>query len=172
MRVLGRAAAVAVSRGVNPTEPHRLSLAAATCCESLAFPNRSGALPATPSGRPVQLYLAQGGAGWLRSRRSLIPASRYAAADRGVRLYSSLPMRPNPDGKRLPSTGLRWAQSRKQSVSPEPRSITLGQTSNKCLVTLQPLLEFKVFRRLILHCNIVVQASKSLDQGPLSLARM
>ncbi|XP_031157651.1 TOX high mobility group box family member 2 isoform X6 [Sander lucioperca] len=31
--------------------------------------------------------------------------SRYAAADRGVRLYSSLPMRPNPDGKRLPSTG-------------------------------------------------------------------
>lgn len=74
MRVLGRAAAVAVSRGVNPTEPHRLSLAAATCCESLAFPNRSGALPATPSGRPVQLYLAQGGAGWLRSRRSLIPA--------------------------------------------------------------------------------------------------
>ncbi|GLD74627.1 TOX high mobility group box family member 2-like isoform X1 [Lates japonicus] len=32
-------------------------------------------------------------------------SSRYAAADRGVRLYSSLPMRPNPDGKRLPSTG-------------------------------------------------------------------
>ncbi|KAJ0023436.1 hypothetical protein NQD34_003335 [Periophthalmus magnuspinnatus] len=32
--------------------------------------------------------------------------NRYsAAADRGVRLYSSLPMRPNPDGKRLPSTG-------------------------------------------------------------------
>ncbi|XP_029287838.1 TOX high mobility group box family member 2 isoform X4 [Cottoperca gobio] len=31
--------------------------------------------------------------------------SRYGAADRGVRLYSSLPMRPNPDGKRLPSTG-------------------------------------------------------------------
>ncbi|XP_055364901.1 TOX high mobility group box family member 2 isoform X3 [Betta splendens] len=31
--------------------------------------------------------------------------SRYAGADRGVRLYSSLPMRPNPDGKRLPSTG-------------------------------------------------------------------
>ncbi|TMS19020.1 hypothetical protein E3U43_003341, partial [Larimichthys crocea] len=31
--------------------------------------------------------------------------SRYSAADRGVRLYSSLPMRPNPDGKRLPSTG-------------------------------------------------------------------
>ncbi|XP_067101631.1 TOX high mobility group box family member 2-like [Osmerus mordax] len=31
--------------------------------------------------------------------------SRYSAADRGVRLYSSLPMRPNPDGKRLPSAG-------------------------------------------------------------------
>ncbi|CAL8355026.1 unnamed protein product, partial [Gadus morhua 'NCC'] len=31
--------------------------------------------------------------------------SRYGPADRGVRLYSSLPMRPNPDGKRLPSTG-------------------------------------------------------------------
>ncbi|KAK1900877.1 FACT complex subunit SPT16, partial [Dissostichus eleginoides] len=31
--------------------------------------------------------------------------NRYTAADRGVRLYSSLPMRPNPDGKRLPSTG-------------------------------------------------------------------
>ncbi|XP_072308700.1 TOX high mobility group box family member 2 isoform X1 [Eucyclogobius newberryi] len=32
--------------------------------------------------------------------------NRYsAAAERGVRLYSSLPMRPNPDGKRLPSTG-------------------------------------------------------------------
>ncbi|XP_011612347.1 TOX high mobility group box family member 2 isoform X4 [Takifugu rubripes] len=31
--------------------------------------------------------------------------SRYGAVDRGVRLYSSLPMRPNPDGKRLPSTG-------------------------------------------------------------------
>ncbi|XP_061689347.1 TOX high mobility group box family member 2 isoform X4 [Syngnathoides biaculeatus] len=31
--------------------------------------------------------------------------SRYASADRGVRLYSSLPMRPNPDGKRLPSSG-------------------------------------------------------------------
>ncbi|XP_061689345.1 TOX high mobility group box family member 2 isoform X2 [Syngnathoides biaculeatus] len=29
----------------------------------------------------------------------------YASADRGVRLYSSLPMRPNPDGKRLPSSG-------------------------------------------------------------------
>lgn len=33
--------------------------------------------------------------------------SRYGAPDRGVRLYSSLPMRPNPDGKRLPSTGVR-----------------------------------------------------------------
>ncbi|XP_038158905.1 TOX high mobility group box family member 2 isoform X5 [Cyprinodon tularosa] len=31
--------------------------------------------------------------------------NRYPAGDRGVRLYSSLPMRPNPDGKRLPSTG-------------------------------------------------------------------
>ncbi|XP_061147952.1 TOX high mobility group box family member 2 isoform X4 [Syngnathus typhle] len=31
--------------------------------------------------------------------------SRYSGADRGVRLYSSLPMRPNPDAKRLPSSG-------------------------------------------------------------------
>ncbi|XP_036840020.1 TOX high mobility group box family member 2 isoform X1 [Oncorhynchus mykiss] len=32
--------------------------------------------------------------------------SRYGASDdRGVRLYSSLPMRPNPNGKRLPSAG-------------------------------------------------------------------
>lgn len=38
---------------------------------------------------------------------SLPSQSRYGAADRGVRLYSSLPMRPNPDGKRLPSTGVR-----------------------------------------------------------------
>uniref|UniRef100_A0A8D3AI15 TOX high mobility group box family member 2 n=1 Tax=Scophthalmus maximus TaxID=52904 RepID=A0A8D3AI15_SCOMX len=37
--------------------------------------------------------------------------SRYAAADRGVRLYSSLPMRPNPDGKRLPSTGSYTGQT-------------------------------------------------------------
>lgn len=37
----------------------------------------------------------------------LLFQSRYGAADRGVRLYSSLPMRPNPDGKRLPSTGVR-----------------------------------------------------------------
>ncbi|CAB1315521.1 unnamed protein product, partial [Coregonus sp. 'balchen'] len=33
--------------------------------------------------------------------------SRHGASgDRGVRLYSSLPIRPNPDGKRLPSAGL------------------------------------------------------------------
>ncbi|XP_028855277.1 TOX high mobility group box family member 2 isoform X5 [Denticeps clupeoides] len=31
--------------------------------------------------------------------------SRYGAGDRGVRLYGGLPVRPNPDGKRLPSTG-------------------------------------------------------------------
>ncbi|XP_061689346.1 TOX high mobility group box family member 2 isoform X3 [Syngnathoides biaculeatus] len=37
--------------------------------------------------------------------------SRYASADRGVRLYSSLPMRPNPDGKRLPSSGNYTAQT-------------------------------------------------------------
>ncbi|XP_029682270.1 TOX high mobility group box family member 2 isoform X2 [Takifugu rubripes] len=37
--------------------------------------------------------------------------SRYGAVDRGVRLYSSLPMRPNPDGKRLPSTGSYTGQT-------------------------------------------------------------
>ncbi|XP_031423881.1 TOX high mobility group box family member 2 isoform X1 [Clupea harengus] len=31
--------------------------------------------------------------------------SRYGVGDRGVRLYGGLPVRPNPDGKRLPSTG-------------------------------------------------------------------
>ncbi|XP_076123503.1 TOX high mobility group box family member 2 isoform X5 [Alosa pseudoharengus] len=31
--------------------------------------------------------------------------SRYGAGDRGVRLYGGLPVRPNPDGKRLPSAG-------------------------------------------------------------------
>ncbi|XP_063071220.1 TOX high mobility group box family member 2 isoform X3 [Engraulis encrasicolus] len=31
--------------------------------------------------------------------------SRYVAGDRGVRLYGGLPVRPNPDGKRLPSAG-------------------------------------------------------------------
>lgn len=41
----------------------------------------------------------------------LLLQSRYVAADRGVRLYSSLPMRPNPDGKRLPSTGVRLISS-------------------------------------------------------------
>nr|XP_057911099.1 TOX high mobility group box family member 2 isoform X1 [Doryrhamphus excisus] len=30
---------------------------------------------------------------------------RYGGTERGVRLYSSLPMRPNPDSKRLPSSG-------------------------------------------------------------------
>ncbi|KAG8007635.1 hypothetical protein GBF38_013264, partial [Nibea albiflora] len=51
-----------------------------------------------------------------------------------------------------------------QPVSPEPSSIMLGPTSNKCLVTLQHQLEFKeVCKRPILHSNIIAYASKSLD---------
>lgn len=51
-----------------------------------------------------------------------------------------------------------------QTVSPEPRSITLGPPLNKCLVTLQHQLEFKeVFKRPILYSNIIAHASKSLE---------
>ncbi|TNN45821.1 hypothetical protein EYF80_043976 [Liparis tanakae] len=107
--------------------------------------------------------------------------SRYGAADRGVRLYSSLPMRPNPDGKRLPSTGdleTMWTsytassyqeprepgQESTQPVCPEPRSVTLGPMSNKRSVTLRHQLELKeVFKGPILYSNIIARASKSLD---------
>lgn len=33
--------------------------------------------------------------------------SRYSVGDRGVRLYGALPVRPNPEEKRLPSSGVR-----------------------------------------------------------------
>ncbi|ROK31130.1 hypothetical protein DPX16_4081 [Anabarilius grahami] len=33
--------------------------------------------------------------------------SRYSVGDRGVRLYGALPVRPNPEEKRLPSSGCK-----------------------------------------------------------------
>ncbi|XP_061795530.2 TOX high mobility group box family member 2 isoform X1 [Nerophis lumbriciformis] len=58
--------------------------------------------------------------------------SRYAVTDRGVRLYSSLPMRPNPDGKRLPSTGfdgdnMYMNENNHEFLPPAQQSYT-GQT--------------------------------------------
>ncbi|XP_062315923.1 LOW QUALITY PROTEIN: TOX high mobility group box family member 2-like [Osmerus eperlanus] len=57
--------------------------------------------------------------------------SRYSAADRGVRLYSSLPMRPNPDGKRLPSAGfdgdnMYMNENNQEFLS--PNQVSLGQS--------------------------------------------
>uniref|UniRef100_A0A8C5I123 HMG box domain-containing protein n=1 Tax=Gouania willdenowi TaxID=441366 RepID=A0A8C5I123_GOUWI len=56
--------------------------------------------PAPPSSVGSCTLPSESGLDYYHSNKS-----RYGVADRGVRLYSSLPMRPNPDGKRLPSTG-------------------------------------------------------------------
>lgn len=59
--------------------------------------------------------------------------ARYGTADRGVRLYSSLPMRPNPDGKRLPSTGVRLVSHSLPSSPMPPPPINLIHLHIKCL---------------------------------------
>ncbi|XP_042563784.1 TOX high mobility group box family member 2 isoform X2 [Clupea harengus] len=61
--------------------------------------------------------------------------SRYGVGDRGVRLYGGLPVRPNPDGKRLPSTGfdgenMYMNENNQEFLSPNQNYSAQGGTGN------------------------------------------